>query len=145
MTSSAVARICLGAVTFTALLVINGCGRSGSDEDTPDEASFCLLATINDPVAEASALVLQRLDELAPAEIDDAVVVLRKGAEEIEENDPGTPERIAAEFEARFRPDHIAARRQVEAFLAESCADDTPRSTMMESQTDGEGTDDSED
>ncbi len=119
--------------------VVAACGGSG-DDDTPDAASFCLLATLNDPVAQASVGVLQRLDELAPDEVDDSVVVLREAAEEIERHPPGSPDHIATEFEVRFEPDHIAARRQVEAYVAATCAKPDPVETVQPETTEPETT-----
>lgn len=102
-------------------LLIGACGGSGDGDDTPDEASFCRLVARYSPVAEAPLAVLERLDELAPDEIDDAVVVLREAAEELAEHRPRSPELVEAEFEVRFRPEHIAARRQVETFATATC------------------------
>ena len=104
-----------------AAIMLVGCADSDDDGQVPDEATFCRLAVVNDPVAEASASVLERLDQLAPEEIDEAVDVLREGAEEIAEHPPGTPEAIAAEFEVRFRPEYVEARSQVEAFVESEC------------------------
>jgi hypothetical protein len=107
------------------LLVVGiaaGCGGSGDDDDqNPDEASFCRLALANEPIAEASAPVLRRLDELAPDEVDDAVLVLRESADELAELRPRSPEAIAAEFEIRFRADYLVARSAVEAYVAVEC------------------------
>ncbi|MDZ7679074.1 MAG: hypothetical protein U5K29_11030 [Acidimicrobiales bacterium] len=100
---------------------LSGCGGSGGDDDEPDEDTFCRLARVNEPVAEADAVVLRRLDELAPPAVDAAVDVLREAAEELEEATPGSDDAIALEFEIRFREDYLAAREQVETFIAAEC------------------------
>jgi hypothetical protein len=103
------------------MVLVAGCGRSGDDDQTPDEATFCRLALANDPVAEADPLILRRLDQLAPEEVDPAVVVLREASEELEDLTPRSPDAIAKEFEIRFRPEYIAARDEVEAFVDREC------------------------
>jgi predicted kinase len=121
-----------------ALLLVVGCGGSDGDEQTPDEATFCRLAVVNEPIAEASASVLQRLDQLAPDEIDAAVVVLREAAEEIETHPAGSPEAVAAEFEVRFRPEYITARNELEAFVIAEC---TPEEELKERIDERSGSD----
>lgn len=114
----------LAALLLALLALVGalaGCGGSGGDDDEPDEGTFCRLARVNEPVAEADAVVLRRLDELAPPEVDAAVDVLRAAAEELEEATPGSDDAIALEFEIRFREDYLAAREQVEAFIATEC------------------------
>jgi hypothetical protein len=114
------------AVAIALVVGLTACGGDESDgvEDNPDEATFCRLAMLNEPVAEADAPVLRRLDELAPDEVDAAVDVLREAAEELEEFTPGSPELIAHEFEVRFREDYLAARAEVEAFIDAECRPD---------------------
>jgi hypothetical protein len=113
----------LGLAAAVSVLggALAGCGDSDEPEQNPDEITFCRLALVNEPVAEADAPVWRRLDELSPDDIDDSVTVLREAAEELEEFTPGSPESIAAEFEVRFRDDYLAARTEVEAFLADEC------------------------
>jgi hypothetical protein len=131
----------LVAVGLAVVVLVGGCGRGDDDDDqTPDEASFCRLAFANDPVAEASAPVLRRMDELAPEEVDDAVVVLRAAAEELAELPPRSPEAIAAEFEIRFRDDYIVARREVEAYVRRECRE--YRATTSTTTAEVEGGDD---
>jgi hypothetical protein len=115
-----------------------GCGGSDGEEQTPDEATFCRLAVVNEPVAEASASVLRRLDQLAPDEIDAAVVVLREAAEEIEMHPTGSPGAVAAEFEVRFRPEYITARNELDAFLMAEC---TPEDELKERIDEPSGSD----
>lgn len=129
-------------VTVLALVAgsIGGCGDDDQEDDQPDEGTFCWLAVLNEPVAEADAPVLRRLDELAPGEVDSAVDVLREAAEELEDLEPGSPEHIALEFEIRFREGYIEARNEVEAFVAAECGD-----YLTEELDDGEAGDDSDD
>lgn len=122
-------------ILLAVTLVSAGCGGSGNDDDTPDEASFCRLAEQFAPVAEAPLRVLERLDELAPDDIDGAVVVLREAAEELEEHGPRSAERVQAEFEVRFRPDYTAARRQVESYISATCK--KPRGSVTSTTTNG--------
>ncbi|MFP3907628.1 MAG: hypothetical protein ACLFWR_11405 [Acidimicrobiales bacterium] len=133
------------AALLLALLALVGalaaCGDSDDDVDEPDEETFCRLALVNQPVAEADAVVLRRLDELAPPEVDPAVDVLREAAEELEEATPGSDDAVALEFEIRFREDYIAAREQVETFIAAECEPEeaTPGSGDDEEEPDGSG------
>ena len=127
----------LGLV-LALVLGLTACGGSNSDEieDNPDEATFCRLARLNEPVAEADASVLRRLDELAPSEVDAAVDVLRAAAEELEDLTPGSPELIAHEFEVRFRDDYLAARAEVEAFIDSECRRDEADPSKPKESTD---------
>lgn len=106
---------------LVAVVVLIGCGGSGDDDQEPDEATFCRLALLNDPLAETSAAVLDRLEQLATDAIDPAVVVLRDAAEEMESESPGSPEAIAVEFEVRFRAEVVEARRAVEDYIEAEC------------------------
>lgn len=121
----------------TALILLGAsCGGSGDDAPEPDEATFCRLAEVHAPVAEADAEVLRRLDELAPDDIDAAVVVLREAAEELEDLTPNSPDAIAAEFDIRFRPDYSDARDDVETFVASECTDETEGTTTTSAEKD---------
>lgn len=129
---------CLPVVVLVLVVgALAGCGDDDQDEDQPDEGTFCWLAVLNEPVAEADAPVLRRLDELAPDQIDPAVVVLREAAEELEDLEPGSPERIAREFEIRFQEDYIEARNEVEAFVDSECEE--YRSTGRDGSEGGSG------
>ncbi len=129
-------RAALAIATMALTVLAAGCGGGGDDDDgQPDELTFCRLALVNQPVAEADAAVWRRLDELAPDEVDDPVTVLREAAEELEEHASRTRERIAAEFEVRFRPDYLAARAEIEAFLTEECAEYLPTTTSTSTST----------
>ena len=128
-------RIGAGVALATVLATGAACGGSGGDDDAPDEATFCRLALLNVPVGEGDAPLLRRLDELAPEEIDAAVVVLREAAEELEELSPRSPDAIALEFEIRFRPDHIDASNAVDAFIESECAPPTTTTTADKDET----------
>lgn len=121
-----VARGVLGMLCVLTL----GLGACSGDDDAPDEtadeASFCRLAVQNAPVAEASAGVLRRMEELAPAEIEGDVGVLRDLAEQLEELDADDPDALALEFEVRFSAEHVAARSAVDDFVKRDCV---PRET----------------
>lgn len=111
----------LRLVAVVVAVLATGCGGSPEKEEAPDEATFCRLAQANDPVAESDLIILERLDLLAPEDIDPAVVVLRDGAAELAELTPRSPEAITLEFEIRFRPEFIAARRELEAYVEAEC------------------------
>lgn len=111
----------VAAALLVALVASAGCGGSDDDDQVPDEDTFCRLALLNEPVAETSAAVLDRLDSLATDEIDPAVVVLRDAAEEMEGETPGSPAAVALEFEVRFRPEYVEARRAVEDYVEAEC------------------------
>jgi hypothetical protein len=111
----------IALVVIVASGALAGCGDSDDEDQNPDEATFCRLALLNEPVAEADAVVLRRLAELAPDEVDAEVDVLRDAAEELDEHTPNSPEAIALEFEIRFRGDYLAARGVVEDFIADDC------------------------
>lgn len=105
-------------------LVLAACADDDDGDQNPDEATFCRLALVNEPVAEADAPVLARLAELAPGEVDAAVDVLWDAAEEIAEHPPLSPEAVALEFEVRLRDDYVAARAAVDEFLDLECRDE---------------------
>jgi hypothetical protein len=53
----------------------------------------------------------------------------------LEEFEEGSRELLAAEFELRFRPDYLAARDEVEAFLADECREYLPTTTSSTTTT----------
>ena len=122
VTRSAARRLRPAAAALSvAVVVLASCGGSDGDDQVPDEATFCRLALLNEPVAETSAAVLDRLERLATEEIDPAVIVLRDAAEEMEAETPGSPAAVALEFEVRFRPEYVEARREVEDYVEAEC------------------------
>ena len=107
-------------------LVVGACGDDDDPEDDAgDEATFCRLAVESDPVAEATAPVLARLEELAPEEVADDVAVLRDLADRLAELDDDDPEALAVEFEVRFSDEHVAARVAVDDYIESECPAET--------------------
>lgn len=119
----------VAAVVLAVAVLVGACGDDGGADDHADEASFCRLAIANEPVDEASASVLVRLEDLAPDEVSDAIEVLRELAEEVESLGPDDPATLTIEFERRFDPDFVAARSAVAEFVDEDC----PRPTTTTS------------
>ncbi|QGG96086.1 hypothetical protein [Actinomarinicola tropica] len=125
----------VGACVVAAALLASCSGDDDGGDDAADEASFCRLADENAPVSEAGAGVLRRMEELAPARLEDDVAVLRDLAERLEDHDADDPDALALEFEVRFSDEHVAARAAVDAFVKQECARPSVTSTSTSTST----------
>lgn len=133
-------RLAVLAAVAVAIVSLAACGDDGGDDDDArDEADFCRLALRNDPIDVAGAPVMRRLEELAPGEVREQVVVLRELADELEGVADDDPEGLTLEFEVRFSEEYIEARRAVEDHIATACPSGRRASTATSTTESGTG------
>lgn len=108
------AAIVLLTLVASALVGCNG------DDDQGSEQAFCALLAqgIGLGTVDVTAVEFERLDFVAPPEIRTTVGRLRNSALDYSEIDPLD---LEARFNARFDPDALAARSELETYASDQC------------------------